>query len=83
MNDNLFKLIKNIITENFIDTIKALKLKYGVSYTVSAKACRMSTATLNTMIYRNFVSYRIAGEACTAIKEFYLGRDYKTFLDLV
>lgn len=65
---------------NFIDTVKALKVKYGISYNATARAGRMSQATLNAMIHYGFESDRIAEGAIVALKEFYLGEYYKEIL---
>ena len=83
INLNFIELLKQITPANFIETVKVLKVKYGISYNATARAGRMSQATLNAMIHYGFESDRIAEGAITALKEFYLGQYYKTILEKI
>lgn len=83
INLNFIELLKQMTPENFIETVKVLKVKYGISYNATARAGRMSQATLNAMIHYGFESDRIAEGAIVAIKEYYLGQYYSDILDRI
>lgn len=83
VNDNFVELLKHMTVDNFIDTVKVLKVKYGISYNATAKAGRMSQATLNAMIHYGFESDRIAEGAIVALKEYYLGQYYAEILERI
>ena len=50
INLNFIELLKQMTPANFIETVKVLKVKYGISYNATARAGRMSQATLNASI---------------------------------
>lgn len=83
INLNFIELLKQMTPANFIETVKVLKVKYGISYNATARAGRMSQATLNAMIHYGFESDRIAEGAIVAIKEFYLGEIYADILERI
>lgn len=73
VNMNIVELIDGITGSNFIDTVKVLKIKYGVSYTALAEASKINRNTLAGIIMTGYATDSVAEMGAYNIRHYYLG----------
>ena len=84
VNDNFVELLKNMTTENFIESCKVLHIKYGLTYKQIADATRIARPTMYAIGNGTFVpSEKLMERGIVAIKEFYLGEFYQKILERI
>ena len=73
VNLTIEQLIRGIKGDNFIDTVKVLKVKYGISYTALALSSKINANTLRGMVMKNYYSDSAVEVGAYNLKRFYLG----------
>lgn len=84
VNNNFIELLKNMTTDNFIESCKVLHVKYGLKYGQIADAMRIAKPTMYAIGNGSFIPSERLMEACiVAVKEYYLGQYYSEILDRI
>ena len=73
VNMNIVELIDGITGNNFIDTVKVLKIKYGISYMAIAEASKINRNTLAGIIMSGYATESVAEMGAESLRRFYLG----------
>lgn len=73
VNMNIVELIEGITGSNFLDTVKVLKIKYGVSYTAIAEASKINHNTLRGAVMSGYGAESLVDIGAENLKKFYLG----------
>lgn len=76
INKNITRILKDINGDNLIDSCKVLKVKYGISYKVLAKACKINQSTFRSMIQLGYYTEDTAIEGATNLKNYFLGKGW-------
>ena len=65
--------MKGITGSNFLDTVKVLKVKYGVSYTALSEASKINHNTLRGAIMNGYGAESLVDIGAYNLKNYYLG----------
>ena len=84
VNNNFFELLKNLTTDNFIETCRILHVKYGLKYKQIGEAMKIAKPTIYAIGNGTFVpSEKLMERGIIALKEFYLGENYREILERI
>ena len=84
VNNNFIELLKNLTTDNFIETCRILHVKYGLKYKQIGEAMKIAKPTIYAIGNGTFVpSEKLMERGIVSIKEFYLGEFYQEILERI
>ena len=76
VNKNICEILKEVSGDNFVESSKLLKVKYGISYRTLAIASKINPTTLRGMINLGYHVEDTVTKGATNLKNYFLGQNW-------